>query len=417
MSKKALILSFDLIRKKELEIPLAIASLLAYLKQDERYGIDFMVEHQSVNMWIMKNRVDVAYLEHVLSPYPLQNYDTIAISCYVWNEYVIHPLCQLLRSYGFRGKLVLGGYQISYGNEQQLPIDYPEGNIFISGYAEASLLEAILMDKPSKPVFLDMKVEMDNIPSAYLSGELPVKQGQSMLRWETKRGCPYNCTFCAHRDLTRKKLYQQQSDKVFAELEFFKSRAVGRVNVLDPIFNVGKDFMMHLMQIQELKMDTQFTLQTRLEMIRGDKGELFLDLVAEVNAHLEIGLQTIIEAEYEVVNRKNNVERVAAMIKELNTRGISYEVSLIYGLPNQTIDSFQRSLDFLHDLDCKEIKAFPLMLLKGTELFNQKEKYGLVEKVLGDFNIPTVVAGNSFSEDDWWQMQPMAECLMPVHRL
>ena len=182
MSKKALILSFDLIRKKELEIPLAIASLLAYLKQDERYGIDFMVEHQSVNMWIMKNRVDVAYLEHVLSPYPLQNYDTIAISCYVWNEYVIHPLCQLLRSYGFRGKLVLGGYQISYGNEQQLPIDYPEGNIFISGYAEASLLEAILMDKPSKPVFLDMKVEMDNIPSAYLSGELPVKQGQSMLR-------------------------------------------------------------------------------------------------------------------------------------------------------------------------------------------------------------------------------------------
>ena len=95
----------------------------------------------------------------------------------------------------------------------------------------------------------------------------------------------------------------------------------------------------------------------------------------------------------------------------MNQRKISYEVSLIYGLPNQTVDSFKRSIDFLLNQGCREITAWPLMLLKGTPLFYEKNKWGLREEIIGDFNIPVVTSSSSFDRNDWLKMQKIAHSL------
>ena len=51
------------------------------------------------------------------------------------------------------------------------------------------------------------------------------------------------------------------------------------------------------------------------------------------------------------------------------------------------------------------------MLLKGTELFSQKKRFNLVEKSIGDFNIPVVVQSDSFTEVDYYKMQELSESL------
>ncbi len=60
----------------------------------------------------------------------------------------------------------------------------------------------------------------------------------------------------------------------------------------------------------------------------------------------------------------------------------------------------------------KKICAYPLMLLKGTELYAQKDKWGLKEMPLGDYQIPTVCESNSFSYDEWTMMDNLASKLM-----
>ena len=60
--------------------------------------------------------------------------------------------------------------------------------------------------------------------------------------------------------------------------------------------------------------------------------------------------------------------------------------------------------------------AFPLMLLKGTELYEQKKQFNFVEQKMGDFDIPTVVSSNSFSEQDWVKMSELAGQLKPNSR-
>lgn len=415
--KKVQILSFDLIRPGEQGPSLAVGSLMAYLKAQKGYGERFEVENVCINLLdIQTESVDIQLQTYVKGT-AFKDLDTLAISCYVWNEAWTHPLLRMVREHGFTGKIVLGGYQISYGDPQTLEKTYPQADIFISGYAEEAFYQAILLTKPRTPLHLAKPVDFIRLPSPYLTGELPVGPGQQMLRLETKRGCPYRCNFCAHRDLVKQQVHHFPMNKTCQELSFFQELGVKKINMLDPIFNMGSEYLSILQFAQELKMITLLSLQTRFELIRGKEGNQFLDYASNLNLHLEFGLQTVIESEYRAIQRPNQPKRIREIMQQLNERGISYEVSLIYGLPTQTLDSFRRSIDFVRENGCQNIVAFPLMLLRGTEIYTHKEKWAFKEQKMGEFHIPTVVASNSFSEREWEQMHKIATELLPAQRI
>jgi hypothetical protein len=194
---------------------------------------------------------------------------------------------------------------------------------------------------------LNESVDFSEIPSPYLTNEILISENQKMVRWETQRGCPYKCSFCSHRDLTKNKVYKHGKDKILEELALFKTKKVKRINIIDPVFNAGKDYLAYMQHIYELGLSAELTLQTRFEMIKGETGKLFLDLSEKTNAHLEFGVQTIIPDEYNAINRPNDNNLIGKLLPELKSRNISYEISLIYGLPFQTLDTFRYSIDFL----------------------------------------------------------------------
>ncbi len=409
--KNLCIISFDLIRQGDPSGSLAIASLLAYLKQDERYGHAFHCTHTSFNLLENPCVSPLQVIQTLLEREDLSTLDYIALSCYVWSEFLINPVIQLLRSHGFSGAIILGGYQISYANNQLLQKDYPDCQIFVKGYAEESLLQALFSEPKDWPLVLNEEPDFSSIPSAYLSGEIVIAERQARVRFETKRGCPYRCSFCAHRDLQRNRVYRHEGEKILQELRLFQEKHVQKINVLDPVFNLGQEYLPILEYMNELRLKAQVALQTRFENIQGSQGERFLDLCTDLNVLLEFGLQSIQEAELEVIHRKNKKGHIETLFKRLHALNIPYEISLIYGLPNQTFSSFKGSVDFLKAQDCQNIKAYPLMLLKGTELYEQREKWNCQEKVIGDFHIPVVVSANSFDEQEWFRMKALAESL------
>ncbi|WP_143337113.1 B12-binding domain-containing radical SAM protein [Dokdonia pacifica] len=403
--KRLLIISFDLIREGESEKSLAISSLVGFLKADDRYGKDFVVNHISINMYTIKNSFN---LHKHLKNIDYNIYDYIALSAYIWNEYLINPLMASIKTtFGFSGDFILGGYQISYSQNPQK--EYPLCTYFISGYAEQSLLDIISNNTTN--FYLDSKIDFKNIPSPYLTGELQIVKNQEMVRLETKRGCPYRCTFCAHRDLNTNRVHKGSLDKVFQELEFFKKKEVKKINIIDPIFNAGTDYLLVMEKLIDIRFSGLVSVQARFETIKGDRGRKFLDLCSKLNMNLEFGLQTASEQESNLINRKNNPEVIKQVMSKLKQRNIPFEISLIYGLPSQTLKSFKESIDFAYTNGCKKVTAFPLMLLKGTELYDQKSTFLFKEKIIGDFNIPIVVESDSFSESEWKQMEHIANQL------
>lgn len=409
--RKALIISLDLIRCGEPATPLSTASLIAYLRNAPGYAETFTVEHLGINLLDEDRDTEMGAVEAAVRECDPGRFHTIAIACYVWSERVTGELLTVLRRSGFKGTLVLGGPQISYAARSDLPALYPEADIFITGYAEAALHRAIVDAPPERPAFLSDEVDFDALASPYLSGALHVAPGQERVRMETRRGCPFRCSFCAHRDLQRNGLYERPQERVRAELDWLAERGVGKVNFLDPVFNWGSEYIGLLEHMADTDFRPAVTFQSRFELIRNADGERFVELAGRLNAQLEFGLQTASESEGKDINRKNSLAGIKSAMGALDRGKVPYEVSLIYGLPGQTVQSFADSILFLQDNGCTRIVAFPLMLLRGTDLFAQKEKWGFRERPEGRFGIPVVVESSSFSEADWFQMKEIAEGL------
>ena len=62
--------------------------------------------------------------------------------------------------------------------------------------------------------------------------------------------------------------------------------------------------------------------------------------------------------------------------------GVKFELSFIYGPPRQTVDSFIRPLDKAHASGADKVDAFPLMLLRSTELHTRRHELGLRESYI-----------------------------------
>ncbi|MCA9578459.1 MAG: radical SAM protein, partial [Myxococcales bacterium] len=148
----------------------------------------------------------------------------------------------------------------------------------------------------------------------------------------------------------------------------------------------------------------RLSLQCRAEGMRPE----FLDAAAQLNVCLEFGLQTIHEDEGRAVDRRNDIARVDRTLAAVRERGIAHEVSLIFGLPHQTLASFQDSVGWCLERHVPVLKAFPLLLLRGTALERDRARWGLCAT---DGEMPLVTHSNTFTHEDWRQMARLSDAL------
>ena len=189
------------------------------------------------------------------------------------------------------------------------------------------------------------------------------------------------------------------------------------IAVLDPTFNSGPDYIKVLQGL--IGYTGKLALQCRMEMVTPE----FLETVELINQTgnvvLEFGLQTIHKDEQRLIQRPNNMKKIAWTLAETQRRKIETELSLIFGLPGQTIESFRQSVQYCIDMKVKTIHAFPLMILRGTLLYDKKKELGLIESheiasvaiPRQQQDIPHVVASRSFTHSDWKEMAKIAEWL------
>lgn len=96
----------------------------------------------------------------------------------------------------------------------------------------------------------------------------------------------------------------------------------------------------------------------------------------------------------------------------LNERNVSYEVSLIFGIPGQTVASFLQSVNFVLRNGCSRIQCFPLRIPRNSELEAMACAQCVdEEEVPGNFSIAHVVGSFSFDDAQWRRMGRVAELL------
>lgn len=402
MTARVVLVSLDWLRDKDPRRSLGHASILARLQGEAGVAVtslEFAVNSSDFS----RERVLAAVLSAAS-----RGQAVVAVGVYVWNEQVVQWLLPELRRFGFRGRIVLGGPQISYA-PPGIDAKYPHADVFVRGYGEDALVRVIPGDESIPGVtrrgsdFRAERAELDllALPSPYLTGCIPPSH---FVRWETQRGCPFSCSFCQHvKSGAKLPLRRLSYARIDAEVDLLVTSGVRDIAVLDPVFNHDPEHAVRVLQrFSSLGFRGRLSLQCRFEDVTPE----FLDACAPLDLCLEFGLQTIHDAEMKAIRRKNHLVKVDAMIAELLRRRIDFEVSLIFGLPEQNLSSFRATVDWCRVRGVRKLRAFPLMLLRGTPMERDRARWGLVEN---DNPIPLVVESSTFSRAEWGEMRELAE--------
>lgn len=410
MQRRIILVDLYWTRDKDPRVPLGHASLLASLRQEPSVEVRSLVRPVNAGE-ITVDDLAREILGHAAG-LPPEAVD-VALGAYVWAEPIVARLLPRLRMLGFRGRIILGGPQISYAGPG-IDRSYPEADVLVRGYGEQVLralartpdpirapgvLHAGAMDTCSQAA-----ADLDTLPSPWLDGAIPLA-GQRFVRWETQRGCPFRCAFCQHREPgARLRRRDFDADRITEEIDLFCRAGVQDIAVLDPIFNVGPQASRVLERFRRNGYAGRLSLQCRAESLRPE----FLELAQDLDVRIELGLQTTNTAESVAIDRRNDIDKVDVALQHLRDRAIPHEVSLIFGLPLQTLESFVTSVSWCLQRRVPVIKAFPLMLLRGTKLERERERWALEED---DDPMPMVVASSTFDRRDHQWMTRIAEAL------
>lgn len=90
---------------------------------------------------------------------------------------------------------------------------------------------------------------------------------------------------------------------------------------------------------------------------------------------VSMGVQSMVDTELQMLHRRHNAEQVRKAVETLKSAGISnISLDLMYGLPQQTMESWEYSIDELLKLQPQHISAYCLSVEDGTRLNTMVEK-------------------------------------------
>lgn len=93
------------------------------------------------------------------------------------------------------------------------------------------------------------------------------------------------------------------------------------------------------------------------------------EVVAMGVNRVSMGVQSLVDSELRAIGRRHNAVGALAAVAALRAAGVSnISLDLIYGLPGQTLESWQRSLDELLELRPEHLSAYALAYEEGTRL-------------------------------------------------
>ncbi|GAB4265217.1 MAG: hypothetical protein Kow0092_17390 [Deferrisomatales bacterium] len=318
--------------------------------------------------WHAADRLgDEALLEAVLAHRP----DLVGFSVYLWNAERSVFLARALAAEGVR--VVLGGPEVQTDNPWL--VQDTEGLVRIEGEGEEAFASVLQARDPPGWIPAGPPVDLGSLASPYLAGLLPPAPDGSV--WlETVRGCPFRCAYCHYGKLRRG--VRRFPDPWLAEHLDWAARVGAReIYLMDPSFNVRARWEETLAALARGNRRGLLRYHTELVADRlppGHAGRL-----AEAGlVGCEVGLQSIHPRVLARVGRTWHRDRWLRGVHELLRAGVSVTVGLIAGLPEDTLEGFASTVEFvLSEIPQAELQLFPLALLPGTPLRAQAAELGL----------------------------------------
>ncbi len=363
---------------RSLPIPLGIGYIKAYAM--ERFG-------DAVTIELFKHPERFMAALHDAPP------DIIGFANYGWNEQLNLSLGAYARERVPEALIVAGGPNIDAdkGNrkaflERHVYIDY----LIIDGgeqpFAElidwwrmsarepaglpdniACLSGGALLETAERP----LKKIIGDIPSPYLAGYLDEFLVAGMIPlFETNRGCPFKCTFCAWGAASKDLVRRMDLDQALAEIAYVGQRSDARNWIVcDANFGILKRDVEIAKAIRGVKDTTGAPDKCHIWLAKNvternlEIGEIFGDMTVPVMA-----VQSLDDGVLKKIKRDNiSLDTYADYQRKFHSIGSRTYSDLIVPLPGETLATHMAALGELMRLGVDIIQNHNMRLLAGAE--------------------------------------------------
>ncbi len=298
-----------------------------------------------------------------------EDFDLVAISAMTAQVIRGYQIADYYRSKGI--KVIMGGVHASVLPEEALQ----HADCVMIGEAEL-IWSQMLHDFENGSLkrvykascFVDMK-EIPRADRSIFNGKTRPVHG-TVNSIQATRGCPYNCRFCSVTNFFGNTYRYRDVDDIIGEictLDMTKE-----ICFVDDNIYGNREYAKKLFKkIGELGI--RWSGQGNITLAKDDE---LLDLCAKSGCSgLLMGIESIDEKNLESINKKsNNVNEYLDSIKKIQDRGIKILGSFIFGLEEDTPDTFEKTLRFVENAEIA-LPAFNILTpYPGTQIANMLQK-------------------------------------------
>lgn len=348
----------------------------------------------------------------------------VGFTCFDNNYYLVRAIASLLKQRRPETVVITGGPSATFSDDVILA-HTPDIDVCVRFEGEETTLEltskllegapldclddiagisfrrgSSIVRTPDRPLFLSDSGkggELDGLPSPYLEGVLDGTEGAGVL---TARGCVHRCTFCNFAAMSRHRIRYHSIDRVIDELRVIQatmettppdspSRQVVTIN--DDAFTLN---ISRAKDICRRIVNEGISLHLSCLCRADNLDEELVELLRQagflgVNFGLESAVPRVLRnikkvcsippraANEEYAPEKQFLSQVKDGISLAKRHNMWTSVSIILGLPGETIEEGLQTVDFVRSLNVDHYSHNVLVAFPGTEIFNTASEFGI----------------------------------------
>ena len=359
-----------------------INSQYVHLNLAVRYLKKYVEANSDLKIEIYETNINNQVFNIIKDIYEL-NPDKIIFSTYIWNKEYVVEIVRELKKVLPNVETILGGPEVSYKWEKFMA-NMPEVDALLLGEGEKVILNFLTKkDKKALGVVYRENGEiifngiepiienLDIVPFPYEDWEL--EDRTKIFYYESSRGCPFSCSYCLSS--IDKTVRYYSLDRVKKDLKRFLDSPIKLLKFVDRTFNLKKERYMEIWKflLENYREGITFHFEINANIF-DDETLDFLEKVPKGYFQFEIGVQSINPETMVAIKRNNILDKLAHNVRRIS-RNIHLHLDLIAGLPYETYDIFKDSFNYVYNLKPEMIQLGFLKLLKGTQMYDEVEKY------------------------------------------
>ncbi len=204
----------------------------------------------------------------------------------------------------------------------------------------------------------------------------------------SSRGCPFHCIFCLWPQvLYREHKYRKRNPlKVAEEMDWLiKEFDFKAVYFDDDVFNIDKTHVRNICQeIKKRRIRVPWAVMARADLM----DEEILSLMADSGLYaVKYGIESANKNVLGLCKKNLNLAKAEKMIKYTKKLGIKVHLTFCLGLPGETGQSIQDTVDFIAEVNPDSLQFSLATPFPGTNYFRYLEKTGVkLPKTLADYD-------------------------------